>query len=100
MKYAVLLAALLLGPAAKAEDLPVPPIPPTNPPAADSAPVPDVNARAPVTPSSQEPSVDVRLYRAKPYDPSLGFAPGSRYQSTEDRKPIQTPGLSVSVPLK
>ena len=32
--------------------------------------------------------------------PSVGFAPGSRYQTTEDRKPIQTPGFSISVPLK
>jgi hypothetical protein len=45
-------------------------------------------------------SVAVRMYRSKAPDPSRGFAPGSRYESTEDRNPIQTPGFSVSVPLR
>jgi hypothetical protein len=91
---------LALSPAANGDDLPVPPIPPANPPAVDTAPVPNADAHAPVAASSEEPSIDVRLYRVRRYDPSLGFAPGSRYQSTEDRKPIQTPGFSISVPLK
>jgi hypothetical protein len=97
------LAALLigaLGAAAQTDDLPVPPIPPEHPPLAEIAPVPDPDAQAPVAAVSDTPSVDVRLYRAKAYDPSLGFAPGSRYQTAEDRKPIQTPGFSISVPLK
>jgi hypothetical protein len=98
---ALILGALLpLGSVAMAEDLPVPPIPPQHPPLADAAPVPNVNAEAPIPPASGEPTVDVRLYRVKMFDPSLGFVPGSQYQSTEDRKPIQTPGLSINVPLK
>jgi hypothetical protein len=98
----VLALALLVGTAsaAMAEVLPEPPIPPDIPPIADAAPVPNPDAVAPVTPSSDEPSVNVRMYRARMYDPSVGFAPGSHYESTEDRKPIQTPGLSISVPLK
>ena len=83
-----------------AEGLPIPPIPPVNPPADEAAPVPNVDVHPPTIQSSEGPSVDVRLYRARSYDASQGFAPGSRYQSTEDRKPIQTPGISVSVPLK
>jgi hypothetical protein len=83
-----------------AEQLPVPPIPPEHPPLADIAPVPNPDARAPVPLASDEPNVDVRLYRARAYDPSVGFTPGSRYQTSEDRKPIQTPGLSISLPLK
>jgi hypothetical protein len=83
-----------------AEGLPVPPIPPSIPPIADAAPVPNLDAEAPVAPSSDEPSVNVRLYRARMFDPGVGFVPGSRYQTAEDRKPIQTPGLSISVPLK
>jgi hypothetical protein len=83
-----------------AEDLPVPPVPPENPPIAEAAPTPDVDARAPVTPASERPSVDVRLYRSTAPDPSFGFAPGSRFQTAEDRKPIQTPGISVTVPLR
>ena len=83
-----------------ADTLPVPPIPPVLPAIGDAAPVPNFDAEAPVTPSSEGPSVNVRLYRIRMYDPSAGFVPGSHYQSTEDRKPIQTPGLSISVPLK
>jgi hypothetical protein len=83
-----------------ADDLPVPPIPPLNAPLAEIAPVPNADARAPVAPEAESATVDVKLYRARLYDPSLGFAPGSRYQTAEDRKPIQTPGFSISVPLK
>ncbi len=85
---------------ALAEDLPLPPIPPDNPPVDESAPVPNFDARAPLPPSSEQASVNVKLYRADPPDPSLGFLPGSRFQNSEDRKPIQTPGFSVTVPLK
>jgi len=101
MRIVIALALLLgTGSAALADDIPVPPVPPVIPPIADAAPVPNPDAAAPVTPSSDEPSVNVRMYRARTYDPSVGFAPGSHYESTEDRKPIQTPGLSISVPLK
>ena len=85
---------------AMADDLPVPPAPPDHLPLADAAPVPNADAEAPVAPTSAEPSVNIRLYRANIYDPGVAFVPGSRYQSSEDRKPIQTPGLSISVPLK
>lgn len=98
--FVPLLCCMIVGGPAMAENLPVPPVPPDMPRLADAAPVPNVDAQAPVTPPSDEPSVNVRLYRAKTYDPSAGFVPGSRYQSTEDRKPIQTPGFSISVPLK
>lgn len=96
----VLGTLVLLRPAAVAQELPVPPVPPSSPPLAEIAPTPNVDAPAPVTTASDAPSVYVRLYRANLFDPSLGFAPGSRYQSSEDRKAIQTPGLSISVPLK
>ncbi|MDR3534522.1 MAG: hypothetical protein P4L90_28660 [Rhodopila sp.] len=100
MKRLLLLAAVTFGSSAMAEDLPVPPVPPANPSQSEIAPVPDPYAEAPVAPASEDPRVDVKLYRAKPYDPGMGFAPGSRYQTSEDRKPIQTPGFSISVPLK
>jgi hypothetical protein len=85
---------------ATTQDFPVPPIPPEHPPLAETAPVPNADASAPITPESAAPSVEVKLYRARPYDPGFGFAPGSRYQTSEDRKPIQTPGLIISVPLQ
>lgn len=100
MRKFLLVALLTPCSFAMAEDLPVPPIPPEHPPIAEAAPVPNVNAEAPAAPASDEPSVNVKVYRATMYDPGLGFAPGSRYQSTEERKPIQTPGVSISVPLQ
>jgi hypothetical protein len=106
MRRVVLAAIVTLGPlmmvprGATAEDMPVPPMPPDRPPVGEIAPVPDRDAHGPVTPESTSPSVDIRQFRNRPYDPGLGFAPGSRYQTNEDRKPIQTPGLSINVPLQ
>jgi hypothetical protein len=100
MRKFLLVALVIPCSSAMADDLPVPPVPPGHPPLADAAPVPNVDAEAPAAPTSAKPSVNVRVYHANIYDPSLAFVPGSRYQATEDRKPIQTPGLSISVPLK
>jgi hypothetical protein len=94
------LCVMIIASPAFAEDLPEPPLPPGNPPVAEAAPTPDIDARAPAAPAADRPSVDVRLYRSNAPDPSLGFAPGSRFQTAEDRKPIQTPGISVTFPLQ
>lgn len=83
-----------------AETLPLPPMPPRHPPSEERAPVPNLETAEPAEPDSGQPTVDVRLYRAHSYDPSMGFTPGSRYQTTEERKPIQTPGVSLTVPLQ
>lgn len=96
----LLTSFMTLGTVAMAEDIPVPPIPPAHPLLAEAAPVPNVDAAAPLAEASDRPSVFVKLYRNRPYEPGVGFAPGSRYQTSEDRKPIQTPGFVVSVPLK
>ncbi len=101
-RYALLCMVAFSATTAAAEELPEPPLPPDQMQLQMSqiAPVPDQDVRGPETPLSERPSVNVKLYRAQTYDPSLGFTPGSRYQTTEDRKPIQTPGLSLSVPLQ
>jgi hypothetical protein len=96
----LLILILMSGSAAFAEDLPVPPLPPDNPPLDQSAPVPNRDARVPFVAGSDRAEVNIKFYRADPPDPSLGFAPGSRFQSTEDRKPIQTPGFLISVPMQ
>jgi len=100
MNRSLLAATLMSTQAAFARDLPVPPIPPERPPFGEQAPIPNPDATAPSGPLSTAPTVAVRQFRSQPYGPGLGFAPGSRYESAEDRKPIQTPGLSISVPLK
>jgi hypothetical protein len=96
----IALVAVLLAAAAPVpdSDLPIPPLPPDHPPIDVAAPVPNADAHGPAEPLSKDAKVGVELYRAPHYDPSLGFAPGSRFQTSEDRKPIQTPGISVRVP--
>lgn len=109
----VLCAALLLAPLvapvgamAKArpvprlQELPLPPTPPADYPLSAAAPVPDDSVRGPLAEVSSGPSVALRFYRIPMFEPGDGFTPGSRYQTPEDRKAVQTPGFSVSVPLK
>jgi hypothetical protein len=100
MKPLLLMLFVALAPRAWADTLPVPPIPPLQPLAEAGAPVPNPDVRAPNPEVSEQPRVDVREFRSIPYDPGVAFGPGSRYRSSEDRKMIQTPGLSISVPLK
>lgn len=80
--------------------LPLPPQPPPNPPTDQAAPTPNSEARAPTETKEQGPEVTFRNFRRQWHDGSQGFTPGSQYQTSEDRKPIQTPGLLVRVPLQ
>jgi hypothetical protein len=91
--------SLAVGPAAAAT-LPVPPVPPTASPRDEAAPVPDSNLRPPVSAASDDLRVGLRMYTVTLPDTSLAFAPGSRYQSYEERKPTHMPGLRVVVPLQ
>jgi hypothetical protein len=91
------LATLSAGPS---PDIPIPPVPPTRPPTGESAPTPNDGVRPPVVVANGDPQFQLRLFRSRQYDWSQGFLPGSRYESTEDRKAIQTPGLSITVPLQ
>lgn len=98
----VLLGLLLMaaGPAKRAQPpLPVPPVPPAHPPTAQSAPVPDPNQLAPAS-GSLMPDVQFRDFRASQYARSPGYAPGSQFQTSEDKRPIQTPGLTWKLPLQ
>jgi hypothetical protein len=96
----ILLMGLATAAAAPGPDLPIPPIPPKRPPTDVAAPVPDSDVRAPLVIASEDPRVQIRNFRVDRYDQSRGFLPGSRYESSEERKGIQTPGLSVTVPLR
>jgi hypothetical protein len=100
MRRLLLIALTAAAPAAMVEDLPIPPIPPDQIRPAEIAPVPNIDARQPFTAEPSSPGIDVKVYHAGIPDPGLGFAPGSRYQSSVDRKPIQTPGLIFTVPLQ
>lgn len=99
MKRAMVAAMLAMALRAEAADLPLPPIPPVSPPSSTAAPIPDNDFYPPQSSAKAGPTVALKFFRSQTFDPGLGFAPGSRYRSTEDRRPIQTPGITVSVPL-
>lgn len=96
----VLTALLLMTSGAMAENLPVPPIPPSSVPADQPAPMPNHDTPRPLEATNTSPTVNFRMFRQTSFDHSDGFTPGSRFQDTEDRRLIATPGLSVTVPLK
>lgn len=80
--------------------LPVPPMPPAHPPLGQSAPVPDPDITGPLAAAPTGPQFDISNFRVRNYDRSLGYAPGSQFQTSEDKRPIQTPGLTLRVPLQ
>jgi hypothetical protein len=86
--------------AGPAPSLPVPPVPPMHPPLDQAAPIPNPDARAPRDVDSGRPQVSVTDFRMGSEDPSLGYSPGSHFKTSEDRRVIQTPGLTVRVPLQ
>ena len=62
--------------------------------------MPNFDLEAPVSFSTRAAKVNLEWYRINRFDTSKGFAPGSRYQTNDERRPMQTPGLSVRVPLE
>jgi hypothetical protein len=91
---------LTFGTVAMANDLPIPPFPPEHPPSSSIAPVPNLDAHAPLVVDAVGPQVNVRLFHRKSYTTSMGFAPGSEYQSSDSRTLLPAPGFSVDVPLR
>jgi hypothetical protein len=79
---------------------PLPPKPPAHPPADRGAPVPDLYVSAPREGPSPLPNITVRDFRMDDTNHSLGYTPGSQFQTSEDRRSIQTPGFSFRVPLQ
>ena len=94
------LALLLTLGAGPPRDLPIPPIPPPVPPAGQTAPIPDRDAQAPPDENSNGTRVGVQDFRVERFNDSPGYTPGSQFRTSEDKRPIQTPGLSVHVPLR
>ena len=80
--------------------LPVPPIPPLHPPTDQLAPVPDADAHAPALLGSPGMQFSVNDFRVTRFDSSLGYGRGSRFQTNEEKRPIQTPGVTLRVPLQ
>lgn len=91
---------LLAASPALAEPLPEPPKPPTHVPRPDLAPTPNPDVRIEAQPAAQHASVELKMFHRLPADTGVAFAPGSRFRTPEERKPIQTPGVSVTVPIE
>lgn len=79
--------------------LPLPPTPPPHAPAGGSAPLPDGDLQPPRlgTPTTE---FNVRMFSLQEHGDGLAFIPGSAYPAPEDRKPVQTPGFTVSLPVQ
>jgi hypothetical protein len=83
-----------------AEPLPEPPVPPSRIPEPDIAPTPDRDARTGLLPEAQRAGVELKVFNAPSYDAGMAFGPGSRFRTPEERKPLQTPGVSFTVPIE
>ncbi len=100
MTRILFLALLLTAGPTLADTLPEPPMPPAQVPERDAAPTPDRDAKTGLPPPSEHAAVELKVFRATPYDAGVAFTPGSRFRTPEERKPIQTPGVSFSFPLE
>ncbi len=80
---------------------PVPPVPHAGTRLATPAPLPDRDARPPPDPdSSPHTKVNVTDFRQPNIDADAGYPYGSRFRTPEDAKPIQTPGFTLTIPLR
>ncbi len=91
-------AGVVVGAAARLS-FPLPPLPPTHAPAGEPAPLPDTDLSQP-TPGAETATFHVRVFSLDEHDAGLAFIPGSAYPAPEDRKPMQTPGVTVSLPMQ
>jgi hypothetical protein len=80
--------------------LPVPPIPPLHPPLDEAAPLPDRDFAGPIPEAPRGPQVMLHDFRVSRFSRSMGYTPGSEFESSEEKRPIQTPGVSVRFPLQ
>src|SRR4051794_4007788 len=100
MSRAVLSLLLLAAGPALAEQLPVPPVPPARMLSAEVAPVPNREAQTASASPKQHASLGLRSFQSTTDDSGLAFAPGSRYRTPEERKPVHMPGVSLIVPIE
>jgi len=62
--------------------------------------LPDRDAQGPFGLESAGTRVLVEDFRVRRFKQGLGYTPGSQFESSEEKRSIQTPGLSVRVPLQ
>lgn len=105
----MLLASLLLAgagprsslpPPPALPSLPLPPPLPADPPTDQAAPVPNGTLWGPDASAGDHGAFAFRIYRMPEFGTSQGFIPGSAYESPEQRRPMQPPGFSFTLPLQ
>ena len=80
---------------------PTPPVPPAGIQQVGLAPVSDRDARPPPDANSApHTKVSVTDFRLPKPDAADGFPYGSRFRSPQDARPIDTPGFTVTIPLR
>jgi hypothetical protein len=84
------------------ESLPIPPIPPENPPDDVAAPVPNVDIYAPKAPTQDGVIVRPSLNARAPTLPGGDPVPGTVYRSDQEQKRqfIPNPGIQLVLPLE
>ena len=62
--------------------------------------MPDSSLEAPSAGSGQRVQVNVSDFRIERFYQGMGYGPGSHYETSEEKRPIQTPGETLKVPLQ
>jgi len=96
----LLVGVLMTMGAAPKRPLPVPPIPPAHPPSVQTAPLPDRDLQAPAAAATTGTQLDMRNFRVPNIQQGMRYTPGSQFRTSDDKRPVQTPGLTVRVPLQ
>ena len=80
---------------------PVPPMPPAGAQLVRLAPMRDRDIQPPPDPnSSPHTKVSPTDFHLPKVDADAGYPYGARYRSPEDTKPIDTPGFTLTIPLR
>jgi len=99
MNRILVVGLLLITSPVLAEPLPVPPVPPAQQVQSQNAPVPNPDADGWVPQEEAHSYVAIRNFKSPLGQPGSGYTPGSQFRTPEDRKAIQTPGVSFTVPI-
>jgi hypothetical protein len=94
------LGALGAAPSRDEGPLPLPPMPPAQIPAYETAPLPDQTLRPPSPPPRQGPALSPTLFGGPQQQfRGDGYVPNSGPQSVQERPWRPTPGVNLQVPL-
>jgi hypothetical protein len=98
--FSALVVLVSTAAASPAPSLPIPPIPPADPPSDHAAPMPDRSLQAPPGDGGRGVQVNVEDFRIERFYQGLGYGPGSHFETSEEKRPIQTPGVTLKLPLQ